>query len=58
MGVLAPRSVHARPSAQPPIDTSQIWEPSVTPSGKKVTTSEEREKEREKNAVNSGHLVS
>ena len=96
MGALAPGSAHARPSAQPPIDTKekfpahmigrggkQNWQinrsifspfhatlstfrfsrlklhatfqnPRITPSGRKVTTSDE---EREKNAVNSGHLV-
>jgi hypothetical protein len=30
----------------------------ITPSGRKVSVGEEKKKEREKNAVNSGHLVS
>ena len=78
MGVRAPGSAHARPSAKPaPKKTkrgtggvSQIcFTPilffcdlkphakfqnhTVTPSGRKVTRSEKREK----NAINSGHLV-
>ena len=83
MGALAPGSAHARPSAQPPIDTSGIflahmserggilfnhksyflcdlkphakfWNPTITPSGRKVTNSErekERKKEREKKTL-------
>ena len=38
---------------------AKFWNPTITPSGRKVITSE-REKEREnekKNAINSGHLV-
>ena len=66
-GVLAPRSAHARPSAQPPIDNSgkclggrvnkfefksyffcdlkphsKFWNPTITPSGRKVSGGEEK----------------
>ena len=36
---------------------AKFGNPKITRSGRKVTTSEEREREIEKNAVNSGHLV-
>ena len=73
MGALAPDSAHARPSAQPPIDTSgnfypksfllnipyKISEPYDNFFWEKSNASRrERERERKKKkAVNSGHLV-
>ena len=44
MGVLAPGSAHARPSAQPPIDTSGNFSAQV--SGRRFLATSEREKEK------------
>ena len=38
MGALAPGSVHARPSAQPPIDTSGNFSAQVSGGGKTIET--------------------
>ena len=51
IGAFPPRSAHARPSAQAPINTSST----ISPSGRKVCAGERTK--REKNAVNIGHLV-
>ena len=60
MGLLAPGSAHARPSAQPPTrffshpksyffcelkPHAKFWNPTITPSGRKVTRRRERERE-------------
>ena len=72
MGALAPGSAHARPSAQPPIDTSgnfsggakkidlktpcKISEPYDNSFWEKSNNLGKKEQEKKK-AVNSGHLV-
>ena len=53
MWALAPGSVHARPSAQAPINTSgnlkphaQFQNPTITPFGRKVTGAEKKKKKK------------
>ena len=54
MGVLAPGSAHARPSARPPIDTSRNFSAHMSWGGGKIVVDFSREIEAEEEAGQGG----